>query len=155
MYPLVKRAHVLGVAVASRKRADSLMWGGVLALHTRIEQELAKRLQREHGLGLSDYRALSMLAAAKDGELRMQNLAESIGLNQSSVTRLVARLEHAGLTRRDICANDRRGIYSVITERGRERQAAAEPSYLAALGATLDAAADDDELAGLVRKLRS
>ncbi|WP_374066513.1 MarR family transcriptional regulator [Actinokineospora auranticolor] len=51
----------------------------------------------------------------------MQDLAEAIGLNQSSVSRLVTRLEQAGLTDRVLCADDRRGIHPMITEHWRER----------------------------------
>src|SRR5437764_1482688 len=111
---LSSRAGQLGVTVtAKRTSADEMMWSRVVTLHGRIEQELAKALQRRHGLGLSEYRALSRLAVAEDGGLRIQELADAIGLNQSSVSRLVARLEDAGLTRRDLCTSDRRGVYSV------------------------------------------
>lgn len=129
---------------------DKAVWGRVVALHAKVEHRLAKALQGKHGIGLSDYRALSLLAVAKGGELRMQGLADAIGLNQSSVTRLVARLEDAGLTQRDICADDRRGIYSVITELGRERQAAAEPTYVEVLTAALEEG--DFELVELLRR---
>ncbi|GLZ31364.1 MarR family transcriptional regulator [Lentzea sp. NBRC 105346] len=112
---------------------DKALWNRVVALHAKVEAELTKALRREHGLGLSDYRALSLLAQAEDGELRMQGLSDLIGLEQSSVTRLVARLEDAGLTERCLCPNDRRGIYSVITAKGRERQQQAEPTYEATL----------------------
>jgi hypothetical protein len=46
--------------------ADELAWNALAVLHTRVEQHLAKVLQRQHGLGLSDYRALGRLAAALD-----------------------------------------------------------------------------------------
>jgi len=128
---------------------DKAVWGRVVALHAKVEHRLTKALQGRHGIGLSDYRALSLLAVAEHGELRMQGLADAIGLNQSSVTRLVARLEDAGLTQRDICEDDRRGIYSVITDLGRERQAAAEPTYLEVLTAALDEG--DGELVELLR----
>ncbi|MFF5206232.1 MarR family winged helix-turn-helix transcriptional regulator [Streptosporangium sp. NPDC000396] len=119
---------------------DDDMWVGVVRLHARVERELADALQR-HGLGLSEYRALCHLSTAADGELRMQELADLLGLNQSSVTRLVARLEAAGLTRRDLCANDRRGVYTVITEEGRARKNGAGGTYEETLTAALDRAA--------------
>lgn len=137
-----------------QRAADDLMWSQIVTLHARIEHELTRALHQQAGLGLSDYRALSRLAVANGGELRMQNLAEAIGLDQSSVSRLVARLERAGLTQRDICPEDRRGIYSVITEEGRERQAAAEPIYVATLTAALARHASDPDLADAVRALR-
>lgn len=134
---------------------DESMWDQVLALHNRVEQELTKALQRRHGLGLSEYRALRMLAGADKGGLRIQDLADAIGLNQSSVSRLAARLEDAGLTRRDLCEDDRRGVYSVITDEGRRRQATAEPVYREVLAAALDTAEADPRFAAAVRAMRS
>ncbi|MFC4950479.1 MarR family winged helix-turn-helix transcriptional regulator [Pseudonocardia sp. GCM10023141] len=107
---------------------DAEQWDQVVALHARVEQELGRALQR-HGLSPSEYRALCRLEAAAGGELRMQELAAEIGLNQSSVSRLVARLERDGLTRRDLCPDDRRGVYTVITDRGRERRAEVDGLY--------------------------
>lgn len=120
---------------------DDDMWVDVVRLHARVEHDLAQALQR-HGLGLSEYRALCHLSTADDGELRMQELADLLGLNQSSVTRLVGRLETAGLTRRDLCANDRRGVYTVITEAGRARKDGATDTYEETLTAALDRAAE-------------
>ncbi|MGW3964087.1 MarR family winged helix-turn-helix transcriptional regulator [Amycolatopsis sp. NPDC005003] len=133
---------------------DEQAWGRVLVLHARIEQELAKALQRRHGLGLSEYRALGKLVAGPRGGLRMQELADAIGLNQSSVSRMCARLEDAGLTIRDLCEDDRRGVYSVITDAGRKRYAETEPTYNAVLRTALDKAASDPELAGAVSAVR-
>jgi DNA-binding MarR family transcriptional regulator len=132
---------------------DDDLWVGVVRLHARVEHALAEALQW-HGLGLSEYRALCHLSTSSGGELRMQDLADLLGLNQSSVTRLVARLEKAGLTRRDVCAGDRRGVYSVITDAGRTRRAEAADAYEGALTAALDGAAADEELAGVVAGLR-
>src|SRR5437764_7969266 len=103
-----------GQVARTKTNTDPAVWAKVLALHGAVEQELGKALSRRHGLGLSEYRALSLLATAPDGELRIQELAEELGLNQSSVSRIVARLEEVGLTRRAICDTDRRGVYSVI-----------------------------------------
>ncbi|WP_329071519.1 MarR family winged helix-turn-helix transcriptional regulator [Amycolatopsis sp. NBC_01480] len=135
-------------------RTDEEAWGRMLALHARIEQELTKALHRRHGLGLSEYRALGKLAAAEKRGLRMQELAEAVGLNQSSVSRMVARLEDGGLTFRDICEDDRRGVYSVITDAGLARHAETEPTYREILAAALDQAAADPTLAEAVAAIR-
>jgi len=126
---------------------DTKLWEQVVVLHARVEHDLGKTLQRRHGIGLSEYRALSRLAKAPDGELRMQELADSIGLNQSSVSRLAVRLETDGLTRRDLCPKDRRGVYTVITDNGRARLAEATPTYQDALGTALTKATGDPQLA--------
>lgn len=133
---------------------DVLLWAGMVTLHGRVENQLAKAMQRRHGIGLSEYRALCRLSHADNGELRMQELADLIGLNQSSVSRLVARLEAAGLTCRAMCAQDRRGVYTVITDEGRAVQAEAAPTYDETLTEALDSAAADPALGPFVAALR-
>jgi DNA-binding MarR family transcriptional regulator len=162
MYMQILALHVswrqeeAGCAMSADGKAasDAALWDGVVTLHGRVEHRLSKALQRRHGIGLSEYRALCRLARAEDGELRMQELADLIGLNQSSVSRLVARLESAGLTRRAMCPKDRRGVYTVITDEGRAVQAKAAPTYDENLTQALDEATADPTLASLVATLR-
>ncbi len=134
--------------------ADELAWDALTALHSRVEQLLAKTLQRRHGLGLSDYRALGTLAGADRGGMRISELAAALGLNESSTSRLADRLEQAGLIERCVCEDDRRGVHAFITEAGRAQHLAAEPTYRAQLAAALDLAAADPALAGPVTALR-
>ncbi|MBH1936024.1 MarR family transcriptional regulator [Streptomyces sp. AV19] len=117
------------------------MWHRFLALHAHVEHRLSAALQRHHGLGLSEYRALGFLADAPRNELRMQELADRLGLNQSSVTRLAARLNAAGFTYRDVCEDDKRGVYTVLKDEGRARHAEATATYESTLGAALEEAA--------------
>ncbi|WP_433237813.1 MarR family winged helix-turn-helix transcriptional regulator [Streptosporangium sp. CA-135522] len=129
-------------------------WQHILLLHAGVESELATALQRRHGLGLSEFRALGHLAASPTSELRMQELADRIGLNQSSVTRLVARLNVAEFTYRDPCPDDKRGVYTVITERGRARYAEASRTYDKTLNAALaEAGRADPQLAATLTVL--
>ena len=132
---------------------DDTLWRNLTALHARVEARLATALQRGHGLGLSEYRALDDLAAAPESELRMQELADGLGLNQSSVTRLQGRLESAGLTIRDTCPDDRRGVYAVITDQGRKRHEEARGTYQAVLAEALNE--EESTTPGLVRAMRA
>ncbi|WP_435833053.1 MarR family winged helix-turn-helix transcriptional regulator [Kitasatospora purpeofusca] len=135
--------------------ADARMWNRLTALHAQVEGRLATVLQRRHGLGLSEYRALGLLAEAPRSELRMQELATGLGLNQSSVTRLVARLGAADFTYRDLCPDDKRGVYTVLTDTGRTRHREARATYEEALTGALDeAAAGAPELAPLLGAAR-
>lgn len=95
-------------------------WATVAAAVGDIETMLNKWLSQTHGLGVTDFRALSLLSEAPDRELRITELAKQVGLNQSSTTRLVARIESKGFAMRDTCPDDGRGIYAVITEPGLE-----------------------------------
>jgi DNA-binding MarR family transcriptional regulator len=49
----------------------------------------------------------------------------------------VARLEDEGLACRNMCADDRRGIFAALTDAGRDRVAAAAPTYRDVIAATL------------------
>ncbi len=136
-------------------QSDQAMWARVLTLHSRVERQLAQALQRHHGIGLSEYRALEDLSQATDGELRMQELAERVGLGQSSVTRLVGRLDSAGYAHKDLCPADKRGVYAVITEEGRRRYSAARSTYAEVLSSALNTANSDPALARTVQSLRN
>ncbi|MCX4096678.1 MarR family winged helix-turn-helix transcriptional regulator [Nocardia sp. alder85J] len=100
--------------------ADGLLddWLQLAAFVDSVDADAGKWLVTSHGISLTEYRALRNLAAAPDKELRVNVLAARIGLNQSSVTRLLDRLDTKGLTRRDICTEDGRGVYAVVTDRG-------------------------------------
>ncbi|MEU2392794.1 MarR family transcriptional regulator [Streptomyces sp. NPDC007369] len=138
-----------------RAASDHAMWEAVLGLHAFVERQLAHTLQRRHGVGLSEYRALEVLTQAEAGECRMQELADRIGLGQSSVTRLVGRLGGAGYVYKDNCADDKRGVFAVITDEGRKRYQDARTTYADVLSSALNTASADDRFARAVQALRS
>ncbi|MBT2413707.1 MarR family transcriptional regulator [Streptomyces sp. ISL-12] len=105
------------------------IWRELSEAQTHVNAGLERELYRQHQLRLSEYHALSSLADAVDGSLRMQDLADAVGLNQSSVTRIVARLEAQGLCERCLCPDDRRGVFTRLHEAGRARAEAAAPTY--------------------------
>jgi DNA-binding MarR family transcriptional regulator len=115
---------------------DVAWWDQILALHATVEQDLGTVLRR-HGLSVSEYRALALLAGAPEGELRMLDLADALNLNQSSVSRLVGRLESADLVRRETCGDDRRGVFTVLTDTGTGVLAGLVPAYRQALTAAV------------------
>ncbi|WP_250005517.1 MarR family winged helix-turn-helix transcriptional regulator [Actinoplanes sp. M2I2] len=96
----------------------SATWSQVAALVSSVDAALGKWLTDTYRVGLTEYRALAYLSREADKELRVNDLAHRVSLNQSSVTRLVSRLESKGLTRRDTCPDDGRGVYAVLTDDG-------------------------------------
>jgi len=113
-------------------------WRELLERHARTTSSLERRLQHDHGLGVSEYEVLERLATAGKDESRMQELAEAVHLSQSALSRVVARLEADGLVRRGMCPEDRLGIMACLTETGRERYRAARPTHRAVLAETLN-----------------
>jgi DNA-binding MarR family transcriptional regulator len=115
-------------------------WRGVAVCHAKVSGALDKALEREHGIGLSEFEVLERLATTEGGDgRRMQDLAEAVCLSQSALSRLIGRLETAGLVQRAMCANDRRGIYAHITPEGRAAWEKAAPTHRAVLAEQLPA----------------
>ena len=103
-------------------------WRGLLDQHARITGALERVLQEQHGLGVSEFEVLERLAEAQDDDNRMQELADSIHLSPSALSRLIGRLEAEGLVSRTICPQDRRGIFACVTAEGKARYEAAKPA---------------------------
>ena len=128
-------------------------WRTLAALHGRLEEALEKSLQAEFGLSVVEYTVLDTLARQDGWHMRMQQVARAAALSQSATTRLVTRLENRGLLSRYLCPDDRRGIYSQITDKGRDLLERARPVHDATLKEALDTAAALPELARLVDAL--
>jgi DNA-binding MarR family transcriptional regulator len=75
---------------------------------------------------------LVRLANAPEGALRMQDLAESMLISKSGLTRLCDRIQDAGFVTRASCPTDRRGTYAVITPEGRAKAQEAGPIFFRA-----------------------
>ena len=105
-------------------------WRALLASHAALVGRLGEELQEEKGLPLPWYEVLLWLGQAPGGRMRMGELAGSLLLTPSGVTRLVDRMEAEGLVQRQQCPSDRRGWHAVITPAGRARLRAAAPVHL-------------------------
>jgi DNA-binding MarR family transcriptional regulator len=112
-------------------------WRDLMSAHARVSDALEHAMQERHQLGLSEYEVLQRLVESPEGHRRMQELADEIHLSQSALSRLVGRLEQAGLATRSICDHDRRGIWACITPAGRAAQKQAEPTHREVLAETL------------------
>jgi DNA-binding MarR family transcriptional regulator len=104
-------------------------WREMMACHAAVCAALEHELGERHGLGVSDFEVLDRLAESPAGQVRAQDLADSVHLSQSALSRLVDRLCKNALVERCACDNDRRGIYVVLTAHGRQRQAEAAVTH--------------------------
>lgn len=105
-------------------------WRNFLTAHARITRRLDDELQAAHGMSLAEYDALLQIAHSPGRRVRMNALAERVILSRSGVTRLVDRLEAAGLVARAACASDARGQEAVLTQLGLDRLRRASPTHL-------------------------
>lgn len=93
-----------------------------LLISERFEKELA-----EAGLpDLGFYGVLLALSEAS-GPSRPRDLLCKVNVTKSGLTRLVDRIEKAGLLERTYCPSDRRGTFLVITDQGRDKLAKMQP----------------------------
>ncbi len=124
-------------------------WRGLLCTHASLAKRLDAELERAHGLPLISFEVLHHLEGAPSGRMRMCDLADSIHLSRSGLTRLVDRLERDRLLERCSCDHDARGAYACLTPRGGAQLAAARATYLAAVREHFLSHFDATELAAL------
>ena len=108
-------------------------WRGLLRVHASLTKAMDAELEAEHGLPLTSYEVLMYLADAEGERMRMCDLASSIILSRSGLTRLVDRLERERLIDRVSCASDARGAFAKLTPLGREKLQAARATHLAGI----------------------
>lgn len=107
--------------VPAPARDDALRqqaWRDLLHAHARLVRAIDEELAAAGLLSMEVYDVLLALKRAPGRRLRLSDLAERVVLSRSGLTRLVDRVEAAGLLRRAPSPEDRRGSYAVLTPAG-------------------------------------
>ncbi len=105
------------------------VWETLLRTVSTLLRAFEQELQESEDLPLTWYDVLIQLYEAPEGRLRMQALADLVILSRSGLTRLIDRMERAGLVRREPSQEDRRGYYAVITDEGQHVIGRARPVH--------------------------
>jgi DNA-binding MarR family transcriptional regulator len=124
-------------------------WRGFLRVHSGLVRQLNAELEAAHALPLAHYEVLFHLERAPCSRLTMSELAQSVLLSQSGVTRLVDRLVRSGLVVREGCAEDRRVMYARLTDEGRQALCEARPTLIEGVRRRFLSHFDDAELDAL------
>lgn len=106
-------------------------WLRFLRAHAAITRELSSRLEALHELTLSDYDVLVQLYFAPERRMRRIDIARSVLLTASGITRLLDGLEGCGLVEKARCDSDARVTYAVLTDAGVKKVEEARDSHLA------------------------
>ena len=96
-------------------------WYATLQASLRSLEHVADDFERETGIPLAWYEVLIRAHKAEGERIRMSELASTILLSRGGATRLVDRMEEAGLITRETPPEDRRATYAVLTASGREQ----------------------------------
>lgn len=94
-------------------------WQTVVRVQARVAARAEDALVEAGLPPLVWHDVLRTLQAAECG-IRMFEVADAIVMSRSGLTRLIDRLEQAGLVERRTCPSDRRGNFLAITDAGRE-----------------------------------
>jgi DNA-binding MarR family transcriptional regulator len=111
--------------------ADLEPWVRFLRAHAAITRQLSARLETQHGLTLSDYDVLVQLYFAPERALRRVDLARSVLLTASGITRLLDGLERSGWVEKKSCDSDARVSYAALTDAGATKFEEASASHRA------------------------
>lgn len=96
-------------------------WGGFLGIYAKMNRIVEEDLQAHSHITHVEFEVLLRLSWSENRRMRIQDLAAESILSRSGVSRMVERLEKAGLVTREEAPEDRRGAYAVLTEAGAER----------------------------------
>ena len=124
-------------------------WRAFLRAYATVLQHLTDDMQARSDMPLAWYDVLVHLSEAPDGTLCMTDLAESVFISRSGLTRLVDRMESSGLVNRSPDPDDRRRMMASLTEEGFRRLAEAAPGHVEALRAVMIDRLDDDDIRSL------
>jgi len=132
--------------------------GSVLALfltaHAVLVEQIEARLAQQDLPPLAWYDVLWALERSQDQRLRMNELADQVVLSRSNLTRLVDRLEQAGLVERQRSEDDRRGAFAVLTAAGKAMRKRVWPVYQSAIRELFEEGISESEAAAMGKALR-
>ena len=133
--------------------AELAPWIRFLRSHAAVTRELSNRLEAQHGLTLSDYDVLVQLYFAPERALRRIDLARTVLLSASGITRLLDGLERSGWVTKRRCDTDARVTYAQLTDDGVAKFEEAQATHLADIEEVFGSRFSSEERATLAELL--
>ncbi len=109
---------------------EQRLWRGWIAASMLLPDRLNRDLQERHGLTGTDYQILVELSESPDRRMRMSTLADRTLLSRSRLSHQIDRMTKAGLVERQVCEQDGRGMWAVMTDHGWETIVRAAPDHV-------------------------
>jgi DNA-binding MarR family transcriptional regulator len=98
-----------------------------------VPRVVTAAIAAEAGIGLTDHLVLQNLSDAPGRRMRVTALATACGVSGSGITRILNRLNQAGLTTRVRSQTDGRGAVAVLTPAGAARLEQAQAAHVASI----------------------
>ncbi len=138
-----------GVLEQGREEA----WQALITAYSAAVEGIERGLSEAGLPPLGWYDVLLELSVAPGCRLRMHELANAVVLSRSGLTRLVDRLERAGLLRREPDPADGRGSFAVLTDEGVRMRERMWPVYAKGIAEYFGAHVSNEEAEVLSRVL--
>lgn len=110
--------------------AEQYAWRHYLRGSAQLMEKINKDMLADNDLTLNEYEVLVRLSEAPEHNLRMSLLAENLVHSRSRLTHTVSRLEVMGYVERESCADDKRGVNCILTDKGYKKLEKAAPSHV-------------------------
>ncbi len=137
-----------------RLNQQTPLWQSFLAVHRQIVEQLADEMLTEHQLPLEWFDVLVHLADLPGMRARQKVLRDRMLLSESGVSRLLVRMEKAGVITRSTAGDDRRGMEIAVTDAGQAALLAAIDSHLRLVASLFTDRLTATERTALSRALR-
>lgn len=128
-------------------------WIRLLRGHAGMRRTVSAQLQSDHGLTVNEYEALLLLSRAENHHMRRIDLADSLQLTPSGVTRLLDGLRARGFVDKAECPGDARVTYAVLADAGQKKLHEASCSHIAAIRTLFEERYSSPEIETLVELL--
>jgi DNA-binding MarR family transcriptional regulator len=133
-----------------------VLMGLLTEVDSRLRRVVGAALEEACGLSMLSFEVLIRLVRAPEGRLTMSAVADQTVHTSGGTTRLIDRMEVAGLVQRVACPNDRRTTYVEMTALGVRTLEAALAAHLEILDEHLTSQLTSEErrvLIGALTKL--
>jgi DNA-binding MarR family transcriptional regulator len=133
--------------------ADEIQaWVALSRAHDLLAARLDEALRTEVGLSLPEHDILEQVVAGC-GMLQMGDVARTLVISKSGVTRLVGKLEAEGLLERVTFPQNRRATFASLTDAGRGALAESEKVFAQVLAETFAVNLTETDVRNLRRAL--
>lgn len=109
---------------------EQVQWRSWLAANQLLRDRLGRDVHEATGLTFADYEILVRLSESPERRMRMSELAEVAFSSRSRLSHQIDRMQKAGYVTREVCRDDRRGYFAVLTDEGFEALVAAAPVHV-------------------------
>jgi DNA-binding MarR family transcriptional regulator len=135
-----------GSRASSPPRVSGVTWAtDLIRLEIALWDRVDARLRESHELPLAFFESLLFISRARRGGMRVGDLAQALRVTVGGTSKLIDRIERAGLIARGPDPDDRRASRVALTTAGKRKLNAALKTYEAEVGSILGGVLSPEE----------